>query len=59
MYLRYMIFTKTLTNPRGNQTALLKMGVYWKTDEFQHVGTIQCSENQASIISDACIRTLK
>lgn len=27
MYLRYMICTKTLTNPRENQRALLKMGV--------------------------------
>jgi len=30
----------------------------WKTDELQHVESIQCSENQASPISSAVMGTV-
>lgn len=52
-----MIYTKTLTNPREKQSTI-KDGCSWKSEELQHVGSIQCSDNQASTISGAGMETL-
>lgn len=57
MYLRYLICTKTLTNPREPESSI-KDGCSWKTHDFQPVGSVHCSENQASTLSGAGTGTL-
>lgn len=42
-------FNKSKRKPEST----IKDGCSWRTDEFQHVGSIQCSENQASTTSGA------
>ena len=49
---------KDFNKSRREPESTIKDESSWKTDEFQHVGSIQCSEVQASTISGVGMGTL-